>query len=396
MFARKSYSPLKDLEKPAYMKEGTTANFLLESDLGKYYKGEIYKSYGYGEFFSYKFQHNINGAPRTFCVTFRKKFYKYHIRLSLIEKKLDESGDTDNPKVICKTRHESLILDSKGDPGNPPIFSSITSGSNFEIENSSIIRNMEELDSEAVPKYISDTTQKIVENEDLGKLLVEHCDVVVDTSHSPPPTPHITSHSPPPTPPTTSSEPDSVYELPNGTIYIGKLKNGMFDGKGVYTWPNGDKYDGGFVAGKRHGKGVFTSADGDKYDGDWENDKRHGKGVLTFKNGNMYDGDWENGKRQGKGVSFTNGDTYEGKWENGNKHGKGVLTFANGDTYDGMWENGKPVKVVSEGGATRRHTRLSRRRKSVFKRKGKKSYRKKKYGKTKKSRRFRRSVRSRR
>jgi hypothetical protein len=52
--------------------------------------------------------------------------------------------------------------------------------------------------------------------------------------------------------------------------------------------------------------------------------------------------------------------------------------------------------TLTEGGATRRHKRLTRRRKSVFKRKGKKSYRKKKYGKTKKSRRFRRSVRSRR
>lgn len=52
--------------------------------------------------------------------------------------------------------------------------------------------------------------------------------------------------------------------------------------------------------------------------------------------------------------------------------------------------------TASQGGATRKHTRLSRRRKSVFKRKGKKSYRKKKYGKTKKSRRFRRSIRSRR
>ena len=50
----------------------------------------------------------------------------------------------------------------------------------------------------------------------------------------------------------------------------------------------------------------------------------------------------------------------------------------------------------TSGGATRKINRLTRRRKSVFKRKGKKSYRKKKYGKTKKSRRFRRSVRSRR
>jgi hypothetical protein len=59
-------------------------------------------------------------------------------------------------------------------------------------------------------------------------------------------------------------------------------------------------------------------------------------------------------------------------------------------------DNCNPENTPSQGGATRKHTRLSRRRKSVFKRKGKKSYRKKKYGKTKKSRRFRRSVRSRR
>jgi hypothetical protein len=52
--------------------------------------------------------------------------------------------------------------------------------------------------------------------------------------------------------------------------------------------------------------------------------------------------------------------------------------------------------TVSQGGATRRHKRLTHRRKSLIGRKGKKSYRKKKYGKTKKSRRFRRSVRSRR
>ena len=52
--------------------------------------------------------------------------------------------------------------------------------------------------------------------------------------------------------------------------------------------------------------------------------------------------------------------------------------------------------TAAEGGATRRHKRLTRRRKRFIGRKGKKSYKKKKYSKTKKSRRFRRSVRSRR
>jgi hypothetical protein len=57
--------------------------------------------------------------------------------------------------------------------------------------------------------------------------------------------------------------------------------------------------------------------------------------------------------------------------------------------------NDSPVSS-SDGGATRKRKRLTRRRKSLVGRKGKKSYRKKKYGKTKKSRKFRRSVRSRR
>jgi hypothetical protein len=64
---------------------------------------------------------------------------------------------------------------------------------------------------------------------------------------------------------------------------------------------------------------------------------------------------------------------------------------------DNLYQSQQSVQsATTSGGATRKHTRLSRKRKSVFKRKGKKSYRKKKYGKTKKSRRFRRSVRSRR
>lgn len=67
-----------------------------------------------------------------------------------------------------------------------------------------------------------------------------------------------------------------------------------------------------------------------------------------------------------------------------------------GKTLVDHCENPNSSLASSGGGATRIHTRLTRRRKGVFKRKGKKSYKKKKYGKTKKSRRFRRSGRSRR
>ncbi|WP_253710333.1 hypothetical protein [Treponema sp. OMZ 799] len=32
--------------------------------------------------------------------------------------------------------------------------------------------------------------------------------------------------------------------LPDGSIYHGNLKDGLFSGKAVQIWPNGDKYEG--------------------------------------------------------------------------------------------------------------------------------------------------------
>lgn len=276
------------------------AEFLFESKLDEYYKGGIYKKYGlvepgralvysvsmvaniangFRDFFSYKFEHSMENIPRTFCITFRKKFFtskhkwlgdrkndidKYHIRLSLIEKHNNQY----NNRMKCEK--ESMILDSNGElaflPGavlDEPTkivfvpdstgnssdiksnksymddwinksFSSITSGHNVGFKENSIVKGMQVITDEYVPEYIKEVVKKIIEKIDrLGKLLVYHCELLEQLA-------------------------------------------------------------------------------------------------------------------------------------------------------------------TTSGGATRKINRLTRRRKSVFKRKGKKSYRKKKYGKTKKSRRFRRSVRSRR
>jgi len=276
------------------------ANFLLESEPNKWYKGEIRKnndtskqkttwgkmgskfkhllkttgiSEEFSKFISYKFDHTINGTPRTFCITFRKqpntsKYYNnlggidtvFHIRLSLIEKNEDienferETGEVlvDNSVVklgaetpIKCMGSESLIIEAeilgkyrengiKIPTQQNAEFSSITSGQT--LDQVAVVRNMRVMPETIPPnqyKYFFDA-HIIKHMGSLGSILVNHC------------------------------------------------KN----------------------------------------------------------------------------------------------------------------PNGSPVS--SGGGATRRHTRLTRRRKGVFKRKGKKSYKKKKYGKTKKSRRFRRSGRSRR
>ena len=271
------------------------ANFLLDSDEGVWYEGEIHKNnntiiragleesgvrFEFSTFISHKFKYTINETPRTFCITFRKNPMRakllnvlggfgnvFSIRLSLIEEIKEDSGQTskrnsdvvlvdndevkveDEKLINCKGK-ESLIIEiglwgvTLPDGSKDKHFSSITSGDT--PDQISIVRGMHEIDitnpenkkfSDFFEKHIYRHTDISPPMQTLGKILVEHLD---------------------------------RCEKPNDSL------------------------------------------------------------------------------------------------------------------------------VLSRGGATRRHTRLTRRRKGVFKRKGKKSYKKKKYGKTKKSRRFKRSVRSRR
>jgi hypothetical protein len=192
------------------------ATFLLKSKLDKYYKGGIYKNQksiaswatapkqlaakllGFVDFFSYKFQHDINGTPRTFCITFRKKttsFFRedpYHIRLSLIEKEDDNSY-----KVKCKQKGESMMLKPNGTlehslgvtesngmyvPTNEiskhnfnTNFSSITSGQ-FSPEISEV-EGMYEITEGDLPRGIETAVNSIKGKiEILGKTLIHHCE----------------------------------------------------------------------------------------------------------------------------------------------------------------------------------------------------------------------------
>ena len=204
------------------IKKTTTANFLLCSNENTYYKGEIYKRFGivpseiwglakfsmlptiiksFEEFYSYKFKREINDTHCTFCVTFRKKLPNgYHVRLSLIkelhEEELQESAQPSSrlrfipKKMKCRNKGdpkgdpklgvgESLILDSYGRVGTPPVFSSITRGSLIHEGSGSVdsvVRNMNILRMDGVPSYIMRTTNIIKGNiESLGKLLLDHC-----------------------------------------------------------------------------------------------------------------------------------------------------------------------------------------------------------------------------
>ena len=78
---------------------------------------------------------------------------------------------------------------------------------------------------------------------------------------------------------------DNFYN-DNGEKYIGKMKNGLKEGKGLlYYEKDNDK--------KRK-----------KYEGEFKNDKPEGKGTMYWNDNDRYEGNFKNGLREGKGYIF--------------------------------------------------------------------------------------------
>eukprot|EP00127_Corallochytrium_limacisporum_P004864 Clim_evm8s191 gene=Clim_evmTU8s191 len=61
-----------------------------------------------------------------------------------------------------------------------------------------------------------------------------------------------------------------TYQFPNGTKYVGELKDGQFHGKGTLYFINGAKYEAEWKGGKAV-KGTMTFSDGLRYEPqDWD------------------------------------------------------------------------------------------------------------------------------
>jgi len=84
------------------------------------------------------------------------------------------------------------------------------------------------------------------------------------------------------------------------SIYQGKCKNGLANGKGEAS--KVDSYKGKFSEGLPHGQGTYIWANGDQYRGDWKEGKRSGEGTLTLKldkRDSIINGLWEDDKYLG-------------------------------------------------------------------------------------------------
>lgn len=68
-------------------------------------------------------------------------------------------------------------------------------------------------------------------------------------------------------------------------------------GQGTYTWPDGSRYVGFLRDDKKHGRGTRTWPDGRRYEGEWFGDKMHGRGTMIRADGSRYEGEWRDGKR---------------------------------------------------------------------------------------------------
>jgi hypothetical protein len=60
---------------------------------------------------------------------------------------------------------------------------------------------------------------------------------------------------------------------PDGTRYVGGVKDGKRTGKGTVFWQNGTRFTGEFKDDMRNGPGTMTLPDGTVYSGFFENDK---------------------------------------------------------------------------------------------------------------------------
>jgi len=67
--------------------------------------------------------------------------------------------------------------------------------------------------------------------------------------------------------------PSETLAWPDGTRYVGGVKNQMRDGQGTIYWQNGARYIGGFKADRRHGPGMMIMPDGTTYQGNFSDGK---------------------------------------------------------------------------------------------------------------------------
>ena len=155
----------------------------------------------------------------------------------------------------------------------------------------------------------------------------------------------------------TSEDTDENCEIkfPDGTIYVGEMKDNQITGTGKYYFPTGAIYSGELLSGLRHGYGIFESPnEGLIYEGNWKKGLKNGNGRMK-KRGCIYEGNWKDGSINGRGkLTWASGNIYKGDFVKGKLNGDGYMIWYNeSKKYTGHWENnlqnGYGIQIWYEG-----------------------------------------------
>ncbi len=138
--------------------------------------------------------------------------------------------------------------------------------------------------------------------------------------------------------------PDSIpidtVLLDDGTLYMGQIRDSLFNGEGICIYTDGTVYQGHWTNGLWDGQGTLVYTDGDIYKGSFHNHIKEGQGTYIYGSGARYDGDWKDDKFNGNGkLRFEDGGLYDGSWKDDMKHGYGKLITAKGETITGYFYN---------------------------------------------------------
>lgn len=132
------------------------------------------------------------------------------------------------------------------------------------------------------------------------------------------------------------ADPAALVRTPDGAVYQGDYRNGLFHGQGQLVWDNGDRYEGGFSKGLRDGNGKESNAIGDVYEGQFSQGYPHGEGHFAFYNGDDYQGQLQQGVFHGQGrYKSYRGTVYEGEFQRGRMQGQGTIRYKGGAVYVG-------------------------------------------------------------
>lgn len=131
--------------------------------------------------------------------------------------------------------------------------------------------------------------------------------------------------------------------LPDGSVYSGKLKDGLFHGQGKLSWPDGRSYEGQFRRGRMAGRGRFDYGDGCIYEGEFAGGEFDGEGRYECGT-TVWQGEFRQGDLVRGSVSWDDGTSYEGEFQDYQAHGEGHRTTAEGTHYEGTFEAGYLVE----------------------------------------------------